>query len=260
MPTRNVLIVDPNAAFAEILRESLEQVGAYAVSVAGTGESAMELARGNAFHLAVIDTMLVDMGPSDLLAALREVDPYLHIAFIPPFGEELEQDLALLDIQGVLHKPFIPRKLDHLVQSFLRQEVVTAPPSRADVVRGYIDEIQPLAEDFGHEVSAQVVALICQEELILYVGLPPYEQGDPLVRLILDNFEVSDRLAAFFGEPDGHFELTSYVGDKLSLYALSFDDDLVLAVVPGDKIPPGVVHLAIKRVVEGISDLLGAEP
>jgi CheY-like chemotaxis protein len=256
VPTRHVLIVDPNAAFAEILRESLEQAGAYAVSVVDTGEAAIARTQSDAFHLAVIDTMLADIEPSDLLAALREIDPFLRIAFIPPFGEELDHDLVSLDIQGILHKPFILQKLDDLVQSFLQQEVVTAPPSRADVVRGYADEIRPLMEAFQREVSARVAALICEEELISYTGRPPYEHGDPLVHLILDNFEVSDRLAAFLDEPNGHFALTSYVGDKLSLYALAFDDGLALVTVPGDGIPPGVVHLAIKRVVEGISELL----
>jgi CheY-like chemotaxis protein len=259
VPTRNILVVDPNTAFAEILQESLEQAGAYTVSVAPTGESATALVQGETFDLAVIDTLLADMGPSDLLATLRQVDPYLRVAFIPPFGEELDQGLASLDIQGILHKPFIAYRLDDLVQSFLRQEVVTAPPSRADVVRGYTDRILPLMEDLHHEVSAQVAALICQEELIVYIGQPPYEQGEPLVHLILDNFEVSNRLAAFFGEPDGHFDLTSYVGDKLSLYALAFDQDLALVAVPANSIPPGVVHLAIKRVVEGISRLLADE-
>ena len=257
MPTRNVLIVDPNVAFAEILEESLDQIGGYSVSVASTGQSAVALAQNDAFHLAIIDTLLSDSAPSDLLTHLRAIDPYLHIVFIPPFGKELEEPLAALDIQGVLHKPFIASNLDALLQSFLRQEVLTAPPSRADVVRAHVDELSPLMDDFCREVSAQLAALICQEELVVYSGRPPYDRGEPLVELILDNFEVSNRLATFLGEPEGHFDLSSYVSDTLSLYALSFGGDLTLVVVPGSSIPPGVVHLNIKRVVEEISRVLG---
>jgi hypothetical protein len=214
------------------------------------------LVQGETFDLAIVDTLVVDRTPSDLLADLRKIDPYLHIAFIPPFGKELDPPLAVLDIQGVLHKPFIPRKLDALLRSFLQRDVLTAPPSRADVVRGHIDELVPLIDGFRREVSAQLAALICQEELIVCSGQPPFVCGKPLVELILDNFEVSNRLASFFGEPKGRFELSSYAGEKLSLYALSLDGDLALVVVPGNSIPPGVVHLSIKRVVEGITGVL----
>ena len=77
-----------------------------------------------------------------------------------------------------------------------------------------------------------------------------------MVPLIEDSMEVSARLSAFLGDERGHFALTSYVGEGLSLYAQAFDEDLVLVAVPGEGIPPGVVHLGLKRVVEGVSELL----
>ena len=58
MPTRNVLIVDPNAAFSQILQESLEQVGGYAVSVANTGQAAVALVQRETFDLALVDVLL----------------------------------------------------------------------------------------------------------------------------------------------------------------------------------------------------------
>ncbi len=256
MPTRQVLIVDRIAAFAQILRENLERVGSYVVSVASTGEAAIDLLSGNVFHLAILDVALPDVTPEALLDALREIDPHLHIVFIPPFGEELDQNLAALDIQGILHKPFIVSRLDAQVQSFLEQKVLTAPPSRADVLRGRAEEIRPLLDTFSQDVSARLAALICQAELILHVARAPYEQADRLVPLIEDSLEVSARLSAFLGDEQGRFGLTSYVGENLSLYAQAFDEDLVLVAVPGEGIPPGVVHLGLKRVVEGVSELL----
>jgi CheY-like chemotaxis protein len=256
VPTRNVLIVDPNHNFSQILHENLEQAGSYVVTTASSGAEAAEITHEGAFDLAILDTMLQDVAPQDLLFALREIDPYLRIAFIPPFGEELDSALAELDIQGILSKPFIVRRLDSQIQSFLQQEVLTAPPSRADSLRERMDEIRPLLDGLDREVSSQIIALICDRELVFYVARPPYDDEDALVPLIEDSFEVSARLAAFLGEEKDHLHLTSYVGERLSLYALSFADGLVVVTVPGEHVPPGVVHLGIKRVVEEISELL----
>jgi CheY-like chemotaxis protein len=256
VPTRNVLIVDPNHDFSQILQENLEQAGSYVVTTASSGEGAIEITGEGTFHLAILDTMLQDVTPRDLLNALREKDPYLRIAFIPPFGEELDGILAELDIQGILNKPFIASRLDNQIQSFLRQEVLTAPPSRADSLRERTDEIRSLLDGLDREVSSQITALICDRELVFYIARPPYEDEDALVPLIEDSFEVSARLAGYLGEEKDHLHLTSYVGERLSLYALAFADGLVVVTVPGEHVPPGVVHLGIKRVVEEISELL----
>lgn len=256
MPTRNVLIVDPNRDFGQILHENLEQAGSYVVTTTSSGAEATAITGEGTFDLVILDTMLQDITPQDLLFTLREIDPYLRIAFIPPFGEELNGALAELDIQGILNKPFIARRLDSQIQSFLHQEVLTAPPSRADSLRERMDEIRPLLDGLDREVSSQIIALICDRELVFYVARPPYENKDALVPLIEDSFEVSARLAAFLGEEEDHLHLTSYVGERLSLYALAFADGLVVVTVPGEHVPPGVVHLGIKRVVEEISELL----
>lgn len=260
MPTRDVLIVDPNQAFAQILQENLQESGAYVVSVASSGSAAVGMTAAGSFHIAIVDTLVSDTDPASLLAALRERDPHLHVAMIPPFGEELPDELTALDIQGVLHKPFIPGRLVSLVQSFLQRKVLTAPPSRADVLRGRLGELQPLLDTFCGEVSARAMALICQGELVTYAGQAPYGEGLPLVGLVEDSLEVSGRLATFFGEERGHLALLSFVGERLGLYALCFHEDLVLVVAPGDGVPQGVVHLAIRRVAASISEALDARP
>ena len=256
VPTRNVLIVDPNHDFSQILQENLQQAGTYVVTTASSGAEAAGITGEGTFHLAILDTMLQDVAPQDLLDSLREIDPYLRVAFIPPFGEELDGALAELDIQGILNKPFIASRLDSQIQTFLQQEVLTAPPSRADSLRERMDEIRPLLDGLDREASSQITALICDRELVFYIARPPYGDLDTLVPLIEDSSEVSARLAGFLGEEKDHLCLTSYVGERLSLYALTFADGLVVVTVPGENVPPGVVHLGIKRVVEEISELL----
>ncbi len=256
MPTRRVLILDLNTDFADILRDGLEQAGKFVISIASTGQMAVEAMRGAKYDLAIIDAAVSDVSPAGLLERLRELDPYIHIVFMPLFGKELDDSLAALDIQGILYKPFFVKQLEEQVPFFLKRKVLTAPPTRVDQVRARAHEILLLLTEFSREVSAKIVALICQDELITYLGRAHDEGGETLVQLILDNLEVANQLATFLGEPDGYFELYSYVGKTVSLYALAFDEDLSLVTVPGNGIPPGVVRLQIKRVVEKMSALL----
>ena len=256
MPTRRVLILDSNTDFADILREGLEQVGKLVVSVASTAQRAVEIVRNNEIDLAIVDVTVSDMGPADVLEQLREMDPYIRIVFVPPFGQELDDALAGLDIQGVLHKPFFVGRLEEQCAIFLKTKVLTAPPTRIERVCMRIPDMTPMLTDFSREVSAEIVALICQDEVITYLGQSHETREKTLVQAILDNLEGASRLAVLLGEREGHFDLHSFVGKSSSLYAVTFDQDLSIVAVLGSGVPPGVVRLQIKRVVEDLSALL----
>jgi DNA-binding response OmpR family regulator len=256
MPTHRVLILDSNTDFAAILRDGLEQTGKFVISLASTGRTAAEAIRGSEYHLAIIDADVPDMPAADLLGQLRVLDPYLRIVFVPPFGQELPDSLAKLDTQGVLHKPFFVSQLAEQIAFFLEQKVVTAPPTRVEHMQARLPEITPILAEFSRQVSAETVALICQNKLVTYLGRSPNGREDALIDLMLDDLKVASQLARFLGEPDGHFDLHSYVGKTLSLYALRFDRDLALLSILDNGVRPGVVHLQVKRAVEELSALL----
>jgi DNA-binding response OmpR family regulator len=256
MPTRRVLILDSNTDFADILRDGLELAGKFVVSVVPTGHMAVQAVRDNEVDLAIVDVAVSDISPGGLLEQLRELDPYIRIVFVPPFGQELEDTLAALDIQGVLHKPFFVGRLAEQIAAFLKKKVLTAPPTRVEQVCAQIPAIKPLLAEFSREISAEMVALICRDELVTYLGRSHETRENKLVQLILDSLERADMLAGLLGETDGHFDLHSFVGKTTSLYAIKFDRDLSIVAILGSGIPPGVVHLQIKRVVEELTALL----
>ena len=259
VPTRRILILDPRPVFADILREGIEQAGQYVVSVAATGEMALRVLQRDSYHLAIIDVAVRDVAPADLLVELRKIDPYLHVVFIPSFGQELADPLAALDIQGVLHKPFFTNQLDRQIRGFLQKKVITAPPTRTERLREQLDWIEPMLVTFFQELSAELVALVCQEEWIVCLGNVPHMCDDTLLELLEENLQVSGRLAALLGETGQRFELLSFVGRTASFYVLPFDQEVALVAVPGNGVPQGVVHLHIKRVVESLSSLLENE-
>jgi CheY-like chemotaxis protein len=234
MPTRRVLILDSNIDFANILRDGLEQSGTFLVFVASTGRAAVEAVRDNRVDLAIVDVAVAGMSPAGLLEQLRELDPYIRIVFVPPFVGQLAEQIT----------------------SFSKKKVLTAPPTRVERVGAQIPRVKPLLAEFSREISAEMVALFCQDELITYLGRSHETCEKTLVQLILDNLESASRLAALLGEADGHFDLHSFVGKTTSLYAVTFDQDLSIVAVLGSGVPPGVVHLQIKRLVEDLSAVL----
>ncbi len=255
MALYRILVVDPQSSFAEILCEGLEKSGDYQAVAVSTGEEALRALREAEYHLVIVDVAVSDPGPAELIAAMRAVNPHLRIVLIPPFGQELDESLASLDIQGVLPKPFFISRLEGQIREFLQRRVKSAPPARAELIRDKEDEIRSLLGDLCRDVSADMAALMCRGEMVVYLGSSD-ERGTILSRLMRECFDLSARLATFLHEAEPRFELTCYVGKVSSLYVLMFGQDLALVAVPGAHIPAGAIHLSIKRTVEGLSALL----
>ncbi len=253
VPAHRVLILESNTDFAAILRDGLEQTGKYQTSVVLSGQAAVQAMRDDGYDLAIVDAAVSDIPPGDLLPRLRKFDPYLRVVLVPPFGTELDDSWAAMDIQGILYKPFFLGQLDEQISIFIKRKVQTAPPTRVEMLRASKQEMLPALTNLFQEMSAELVALICQDELITCLERSREVRGEALTPLICDILETASRLAAFLGEPAGHFEFYSCVGQTQSLYVVTFGDDLALITVPGNGIPPGVIHLNIKRVVEELS-------
>jgi DNA-binding response OmpR family regulator len=253
MPTRRVLILDSNTDFADILYDGLARSGKFEILTVTTGQMAVEAVRDNGVDLAIVDAAVSDVSPADLLEQLRALDPAIRIVFVPPFGQELDVKLAALDIQGILDKPFFVSQLAAQGASFLKRKVLTAPPTRIERLCTQLSDITPLLTAFSSEISAEMVALICGEEVVTYLGRSDETREAKLIQVILDNLEGANKLALLLGEQDGHFDLYSFVGKTTSLYAVVFDQDLSIVAILGSGVPPGVVRLQIRRVVEQVS-------
>lgn len=109
-----MLVLTPQSAFGELIRQSLEQTGQYQVLVSQTANIALSLAQQNAFDLAILDS---DLGVKAILRVgqtLLNHLPQIKLIAIPPNST---QDKALMDElhpHGYLTKPFY---LPNLVES-----------------------------------------------------------------------------------------------------------------------------------------------
>jgi two-component system, OmpR family, response regulator VicR len=125
MPGETILVVEDDSAVARGLEYGLKAEGFHVV-VAGTGRSALELARGTkekpAPHLVLLDIRLPDMSGFDVCRVLREEGRALPILMLTARDEEVDKVLGLeLGADDYIVKPFSLRELLSRVRAALRR-------------------------------------------------------------------------------------------------------------------------------------------
>ena len=127
----SILIVDENTAFATILKEGLEQGGAYHTVLTSNGEEALQALDGASFDLVIIDLGLSDPDGLSLAHTVREQLPDQKLMLIPLMGENLPPEANALGISGILTKPFFFPDLPGIIASALaeEEEAPISPPS-----------------------------------------------------------------------------------------------------------------------------------
>jgi two-component system OmpR family response regulator len=118
--SKHVLIVDDEARIREVLQYALTREG-FRVSVAGDGQSALDLAARDAPDLVVLDVMLPEIDGLEVCRALRRRSA-MPVLFLSARSEEVDRIVGL-EIGGddYLTKPFSPRELVARVRAVLRR-------------------------------------------------------------------------------------------------------------------------------------------
>jgi CheY-like chemotaxis protein len=149
MSENSVLIVDSNEAFATILKEGLEQGGEFRATVASSGNEATQALTAAEFELVIVDLGLTDPDGATFARTLREQRPDQRLMLIPFMGEGLPSELADLDIQGTLTKPFFFPELPSIVGKALGRELDNGPAfleAPSVVETPPVTELPPIAE------------------------------------------------------------------------------------------------------------------
>ncbi|MBN1179707.1 MAG: response regulator [Anaerolineae bacterium] len=124
----HVLIVDPNEAFATMLRQSLQETGTYNASVVDSGRKALRAIASDDFDMVIVDLGLDDVDGSLLVRRLREDYPRMRLMVIPLFGQDPPEEISSLDIQGILPKPFFLPELPNLISDAMAKPVGPQEP------------------------------------------------------------------------------------------------------------------------------------
>ena len=291
---QSILIVDNNVAFATILKEGLEQGGEYHATVTGDGDEALQALSDAEFDLVIVDMGLTDPDGATLARTLRQQNADLRLMLIPLMGEELSPEVADLDIQGVLSKPFFFPELPGIISGALEQNVGEAPsvaaePAAAEPlvsvtpepplapaentepdtpptdrlaeVREGISEkrmqrITQAMTGLTQEVNAEAVILTCKGGLIAYAGRLPAEKANELAQVVGENWHTSARVARILDREQLGFE-QSVEGGEHMFYSLAVVEDIILSAALSTGVPLGMIRHRAKATADALRRLIG---
>ncbi|MSV35132.1 MAG: response regulator [Bryobacterales bacterium] len=116
MPAPRLLLVEDEAALAELLKKYLERLG-YLVDACVHPEAALSLLDADpaGYQLIITDLTLPGMNGTDLIKRARERAP--HLRAIISSGYPYQPDAANVEF---LQKPFLPKMLAEMVERLLR--------------------------------------------------------------------------------------------------------------------------------------------
>jgi len=131
MTLPNILVIDSDEGFGNMLKDGLVNSGHYRARCVHSGSNALEAVVEDHFDLVIIDMALTDMSPITLVQAIREAKSNLRIMMIPLIGQDLPEQVNTLNINGTLTKPFFVGDLPDMVNKALGRQ--TAPASSGPV-------------------------------------------------------------------------------------------------------------------------------
>jgi CheY-like chemotaxis protein len=278
----SILIVDSNVGFATMLQESLEQEGEYRATVAHKGSEALEIASDETFDLAIVDLGIEaadDLDGATVARRLRQRQGDLRLMLIPLEGDVLSGEVADLDVQSVLPKPFFLPDLPGLIEGALTQpmaklaqpgaaaqpEAIVEPLEAADQPEigiepgevpyaGSPDVVREL-EDLARDINAEAVFLTHDDDILASVGRLSPETVSELAQITKASYESSNRIAEILGRERQRFE-QSVEGGEYMLYSLTVVEDVILsAALPAD-VALGIVRHRAKTAAKHLRDLV----
>ena len=108
---KQILIVDDDDDIRDVVRVSLEEFAGWRTIAAASGVEGLQIAQTTALDAILLDISMPDMDGFQMCEALQADPRTQHIPVIVLTAKVLSSDrqqLAALDIIGVIRKPFNP--------------------------------------------------------------------------------------------------------------------------------------------------------
>jgi len=272
----SILLVDSNAPFATMLQESLEHGGEYHATVTTSGDEAVEALAAAKFDLAIVDLGLTDPDGAAVVRLLRQKQADLRLMLIPLVGEKLPPELADLDVQGVLPKPFFLPELPGRIADALARSMGEGPdiaetvePNTVSdqpamvreriskhVSEKHMPRIVQAMDALVQEISAETVILTHGGELIAHTGRLSAKEADGLAQTVGESWRTSARVARILGREQLRFE-QSVEGGEHMFYSLAVVEDIILSAALRASVPLGIIRHQAKATADTLRALIG---
>ena len=270
---QRILVIDPDIAFATLLKESLEQTLLYQITTANDGQAVLDTLAQDGWAMVILDLGLTDPPAEQVAQSVRAQHPELPLMVIPLDGDALPPEISALGIQGVLTKPFFLPDLSSLVARAMSTQspvpvspaMVETPeppaqpalvqPSRGARWTGDKAKLAAPLSALARELNAEAVMLTCGDDLVAHAGRLAREEAEQLGHVIVASWRASAQVAKLLGREKVCFEQSMQEGGDYVLYSLSTAGEMVLSVALNSNTPLGIVRYHTKRTAETIAKL-----
>lgn len=116
-----LLIVEDDESFAYIVRFGLQRIGGYEILVAGNGKEGYEMWREHQPDIIMADVEMPVMNGFDMVAKIRETDPYIPIMFTSSYVEPHDVMKGYeFGASNYVKKPCVPEELDCHLRALIK--------------------------------------------------------------------------------------------------------------------------------------------
>jgi REP element-mobilizing transposase RayT/DNA-binding response OmpR family regulator len=262
---KTVLVVTPNKGFGELICQILDETGAYDLSLATSGQHAMDSANANNPAICILEPGLQDYMLDRLIESLILNHPGMKLVLIAP--ESVQSNIKLIEqisVDGILFKPFylqdIVIKVEKIMGGVGTVMVDNTKPNKIQDSKTEVTFVE-LPETNWHDDSdfaihqlkfysnktdALVSLITKKEKLWAYEGSLKKEAVN----------EISNLLAEYFLK-DGGSDLARFVelqstGANLMLYTTTLMDDYMLVLGFDAQIPFSKIRKQAAQISKGI--------
>lgn len=269
-----ILVIDPDTAFATLLKEALEHTGQYEVCTIGDGSDPLGVLASSNFAMVILDMGLSHPPAPQVAQAVRGQHPELPLVIIPFDGDTPPAEISALGIQGVLTKPFFLPDLPGLIARALGISLPSVPveptpastapapaaapirAARAPSQAARATDVNEALTALARELDAEAVMLTHGNELVAHAGRLERPAAEQLARVILESWQASTRVAQLLGREKVRFEQSMHEGDDYMLYSLSVSEDTILSIALRASTPLGMIRYHTKQAAQAITRLV----
>jgi DNA-binding response OmpR family regulator len=262
MTPRHILIVDDEPRVAFILSKALERADhEYKVSIAHSGEEALEALNRSQVDLLITDLRLPGISGLELMRWVRASSPRTRAILITAYGnDEVEAEARRLEAYRYITKPFNVEHFTQAVQEALR-EAAASRPGLVVLSDEAFEAITRQLETLRSEIGARCIFLADMlGQRLVEVGITEGLDTATLLSLLAGGFAATSELARYFGSGKAA-NLNFHEGTRYEIYSATVSDDLFLALVYDRRVQAsriGLVWLYTRRAIENLLSAISA--
>ncbi|MGC9356669.1 MAG: response regulator [Anaerolineae bacterium] len=262
MDQKHVLIVDDEAKVGFFLGRTLELSNDNCrVSVARSGEEALEILSSSEVDLLITDLRMPGISGLELIRWVRASSPKTRTILITAYGnDQIEAESRRLEVYRYITKPFDVNNFADVVQGALRDYALTQPGVVIFSDKAF-ETIARVLERLRYDIGARCIFLAdMQGQLLTEVGSTEGLNSTMLLTLLAGGFATNAELARQFGGGEA-INFNYHEGSRHDIYSVNVGEDLILAMVYDRQVQKsriGLVWLYTRRTLDELLEILSS--